>query len=235
MDDIHPSMERLYKAAQVLRKTEGKSAVAGLLNESPQVLNNWEKRGISAQGALDAQGAIGVNANWLMHGFGSMEAGGNQLSSPLFAREEPRTEYQPVRPGRFHLVPVVGRGAGGDLPERLWTDGDFPVGASNDYAEVASTDPHAFIVQVVGSSMIPEYTPGEYALVEPGTDPDIEDDVLVRLSNGQTMLKRLLSRRGMIRLGSYNDAAILTYPKEEVTWIYYVAYPVPARKIKSRI
>ena len=32
--------------------------------------------------------------------------------------------------------------------------------------------------------------------MEPGTDPDLEDDVLVRLQDGQTLLKRLLSRRG---------------------------------------
>lgn len=121
------------------------------------------------------------------------------------------------------------------MPERIWTDGDFPVGATNEYAEVASPDPHAFIVRVVGSSMVPKYNPGDYALVEPGTDPDVEDDVLVRLTNGQTMIKRLLSRRGHIRLGSYNDPEILVFQKEEITWMYYVAYPVPARKIKTRV
>jgi SOS-response transcriptional repressor LexA len=149
---------------------------------------------------------------------------------------EPWTEYQPVRPGKYQFVPVVGQGAGGDLPERMWTDGDFPVGATDEYAEVVSTDPHAFIVRVVGNSMVPKFTPGDFALVEPGTDPDLEDDVLVRLENGQTMIKRLLSRRGgQVRLGSYNATEVLVYDKEQVTWMYYVAYPVPARKIKTRV
>lgn len=176
--------------------------------------------------------ALQSDAFWLATGEGSQDvlAGGT-----LFAGE-PWTEFQPVRPGKINWVPVVGQGAGGSLPERVWTDGDFPVGYTHEYAEVASTDPHAFIVKVVGPSMIPKYNPGDFALVEPGTDPDIEDDVLVRLNNGQTMLKRLLSRRGgFFRLGSYNDPEILVYPYDEVTWMYYVAYPVPARKIKTRV
>lgn len=82
--------------------------------------------------------------------------------------------------------------------------------------------------------MVPRFNPGEYALVEPGTEPEIEDDVLVRLVTGETMLKRLLSRRGGYRFGSYNDPEILSYQAEQVTWVYYVAHPVPSRKIKSR-
>ncbi len=82
--------------------------------------------------------------------------------------------------------------------------------------------------------MIPRYNPGEFALVEPETEPEIEDDVLVRLSDGQTMLKRLLSRRGGWRFGSYNSPDVLFYEPNEVTWVYYVAHPVPRRKIKAR-
>jgi phage repressor protein C with HTH and peptisase S24 domain len=175
--------------------------------------------------------ALRCDAYWLATGEGAMEG---PETRPLFA-EEGWAEYPPVRPGKFAFVPVVGQGAGGDMPERMWTDADFPVGATQEYAEVVSADPHAFIVRVVGSSMVPKFTPGDYALVEPGTDPDIEDDVLVRISNGQTMIKRLLSRRGHVRLGSYNDTEVLMFEKEEVTWMYYIAYPVPARKIKSRV
>lgn len=126
---------------------------------------------------------------------------------------------------------VIGNGQGG-LPDRIWTDGDHPVGASDKYAEVATDDDHAFVVCVRGDSMIPRYQPGEYALVEPDTAPEIEDDVLVRLESGETMLKRLLSRRGGIRLGSYNSAEVMTYREDEITWIYYVSHPIPARKIK---
>jgi phage repressor protein C with HTH and peptisase S24 domain len=175
---------------------------------------------------------LNVNSDWLATGQGPQSQSPGEKG--LFA-SEPWTEFQPVRPGKFQFVPVIGQGAGGNLPERVWTDGDFPAGATNEYAEVASTDPHAFIVRVVGTSMVPKFTPGDYALVEPGTEPDIEDDVLVRLANGQTMIKRLVSRRGSIRLASYNQPEVLAFEKEELTWMYYVAYPVPARKIKNRV
>lgn len=140
----------------------------------------------------------------------------------------------PYNTAKVREVPVVGKGSGGLMPERLWTDGDYPVGMTGECSEIATADPHAFLVAVEGPSMIPRYHPGEFALVEPGTTPDIEDDVLVRLATGQTILKRLLSRRAGWRFGSYNDPVVLDYAAHEVTWVYYVAHPVPRRKIKSR-
>lgn len=138
---------------------------------------------------------------------------------------------QVSRPAGGRKVWVIGNGQGG-LTDRIWTDGDYPVGASDEYAEVATDDAHAFVVRVCGESMVPRYMPGEYALVEPGTAPEIEDDVLVRLKTGETMIKRLLSRRAGIRLGSYNSAEVLTYADNDITWMYYVSHPIPARKIK---
>lgn len=138
-----------------------------------------------------------------------------------------------VNPAKVKRIWVVGKGSGG-LPERVWTDGDYPVGVTDEYGEVASTDPHAFLTKVFGPSMIPVFTPGNYALVEPGTEPELEDDVLVRLRSGETMIKRLLSRRGSYRFGSYNDPQVLHFELDEVTWVYYIAHPVPRRKIKSR-
>lgn len=138
----------------------------------------------------------------------------------------------PVDQSKTHRIWVVGKGAGG-LASRIWTDGDHPVGVTDQYGLVASPDPHAFLVEVSEESMIPKYTPGDFALVEPGTEPELEDDVLVRLSGGQTMIKRLLSRREAYRFGSYNTTAVLHYRFEDVDWVYYIAHPVPRRKIKS--
>lgn len=146
-------------------------------------------------------------------------------------RSEQLRQANAQRAYAANRVWVIGNGQGG-LPDRIWTDGDYPVGTSDKYAEVATDDQHAFIVSVRGDSMIPRYQPGEYALVEPSTQPEIEDDVLVRLATGETMLKRLLSRRAGIRLGSYNSAEVMTYRDDEITWIYYVSHPIPARKIK---
>ena len=142
---------------------------------------------------------------------------------------EHRHEMKNRRP-----VWVVGMSQGG-MTERIWTDGDYPVGALEEWADVSTTDEHAFACRVVGDSMVPRYMPGEYALVEPNTAPELEDDVLVRLASGQTMLKRLLSRRGGIRLGSYNSAEVMSFREDEVTWMYYVAHPIPTRRIRQRV
>lgn len=135
---------------------------------------------------------------------------------------------------KFRPIPVIGRAQGG-MPERIWTDGDYPVGATDKYAEVATSDPHAFITPIIGTSMAPRYNPGEYALVEPATAPELEDDVLIRLNTGETMLKRLISRRGGIQLASYNEPGTMLFDETEITWMYYVAHPVPARKIRQRV
>ncbi|WPB58611.1 helix-turn-helix transcriptional regulator [Xylophilus sp. GOD-11R] len=222
---MHPTAARLYEAAQTLRQTTGQSAVAKLLNESPQTVKNWETRGVSKAGAIKAQTAIGCSATWLTSGAGAMGAGSAVYERPTGSLDVDTTKVRHVY--------VVGKGSGG-MAERMWTDGDYPVGATDSCAEIATSDPHAFLVEVDGSSMVPRYNPGEFALVEPGTEPELEDDVLVRLATGQTMIKRLLSRRAGWRFGSYNVAETLHYELADVTWVYYIAHPVPRRKIKTR-
>lgn len=175
-------------------------------------------------GLLALARAYRVNPDWLDTGNGEMSLD-DVLMPPGSI---------PINQNKIRDVFVVGRGNGGFMPESIWTDGDYPVGATDSCAEVATNDPHAFLVQIEGPSMIPRYNPSEYALVEPGTEPELEDDVLVRLKTGQTMVKRLLSRRDGYRFGSYNDPEVLHFAVNEVTWVYYIAHPVPRRKIKTR-
>lgn len=68
-------MARLYEAAERIRDAAGQSAVARVLNVSPQQLNNWEKRGVSFEGMLNAQETLGCNAVWLRKGVGPMLVG----------------------------------------------------------------------------------------------------------------------------------------------------------------
>lgn len=137
--------------------------------------------------------------------------------------------------GKGRPVPVIGNGNGGHLPERVWDDQGYPVGAFDEYAEIATSDQHAFIVRVRGDSMWPKYTPGEYALVEPDSIPDVGDDVLVRLVTGETLIKTLAARSADgVRLSSYNTTEVKFYAHNEVSWMYWVPFPIPAKKIKTR-
>lgn len=74
---MNEQMERLYLAARSLLGIDGQSAVAKVLNVSPQTVNNWEERGISNDGLLKAQEMVGCNAIWLRDGKGQMTASTN--------------------------------------------------------------------------------------------------------------------------------------------------------------
>lgn len=148
---------------------------------------------------------------------------------------EPAAPGAPIPPSSFRKIWVVGKGSGGVMPERIWDDGGYPVGVTDDYAELASSDSEAFLSEVVGQSMYPKFENKNFALVEPNTQIDIEDCVLVRLDDGRTLLKRLLSRRnGGITLGSFNDPALHHFDDLDITWMYYVAHEVPRKKVKNR-
>ena len=77
MSAIHPTMTRLYAAFEERTRAAnpkarvGQSALARKLGTSPQVVKNWEARGISQRGAQKAQAILGVNATWILDGTGS--------------------------------------------------------------------------------------------------------------------------------------------------------------------
>lgn len=191
---------------------------------------------LATQAGLKSQGTIG-NIERETRGYGDSVVDIARVLgvTPDYLRGDHNiTENVTYSASKVRDVFVVGRGNGGLMPESIWTDGDYPVGATDECAEVATTDHHAFLVRVEGPSMIPRYNPGEFALVEPGTSPDLEDDVLVRLATGHTMIKRLLSRRDGYLFGSYNAQETQHFTAGEVSWVYYIAHPVPRRKIKAR-
>jgi phage repressor protein C with HTH and peptisase S24 domain len=231
-------MEDWKNRLKQARENKGlnKTEFAKLVKVSNPTVTDWEKsfadggiKEISGTKLTRVCDILGIEAEWLLTGKGKRERSPAQLIKQELAVYE-------VPPSKFRQIPVIGKGVGGLPDERIWTDGDFPVGSSDEYAEVATSDPNAFISRVEEASMAPRYNPGEYFLVEPNTIPEIGDDVFVKFKNDGTSLKRLLSRRdGFIALGSYNTTTTITVKENEIAWIYYVAHPVPVRKIKQRV
>jgi phage repressor protein C with HTH and peptisase S24 domain len=182
-------------------------------------MNGGTLRGASL---IKVASVLGVNPVWLETGRGEKYI--NRAMPAVLVPDE----------NKLHRVPVVGKSMGG-LPDRMFTDEGRPTNGHDEYAEVYSSDPAAFLVRVEGNSMWPKYAQGDYALIEPGTDPELEDDVLLRTNNGEVMLKRLLSRRGGYMFGSYNEQTTYSFALDDIVWMYYVAHPIPSRKIKTRV
>jgi hypothetical protein len=85
---MHPSAQRLYLAAQSLA-IEGQAAVARWLNEAPQTINNWEKRGVSLRGAIEVEKKSGCSAAWILEGVGErVLRSGEQASAAAGSRSE---------------------------------------------------------------------------------------------------------------------------------------------------
>lgn len=236
LDDLIEGMPLNARILEIIKAGYTRAEIARAAGKTNSAVTQWisgEVKEIKASSAAGIQARTGYNSVWIATGKGPK----------LIASAQEQAQYTdfygggdnvPTTITRLKRVWVVGRASGGVMPGRIWTDGDYPAGATENYGEIASADPLAFLIDVAGTSMVPRYNPGEFALVEPGTDPEIEDDVLVRCKNGTTLLKRLLSKRGGYMFGSWNSPEILHYPLEDISWVYYVAHPVPRRKIKSR-
>lgn len=119
-------------------------------------------------------------------------------------------------------VPVVGYA-------QLGTDGyfealDFPAGHGDGYLNIYSDDPDAYGLKVTGDSMHPRIKNGEYVLVEPSKSYHSGDEVLVRTTNGRTMIKEFIySRDGMYRFDSVNtDHAPIHIDDADIEHIHLV-------------
>lgn len=213
--------ERLKQARLEAGLSQGE--LAALVGIKQATVAEAESIGKSSKKILDYAKALKVNPDWLSTGRGKMKPSSVELPPDSY-----KVQTNPSYP------PVYGKAMGG-LPDRLFTDEGRLTNGHDEYGEVYSSDVKAFITRVEGNSMIPKYHHGGYALVEPETEPEIEDDVLIKLTTGQVMLKKLVSRRGGVVLASYSDPVIHSFTPEQIIWMYYVAYPVPARKIRNRV
>jgi hypothetical protein len=71
---MHPTTERLFKAAAELRGLNAPAEVARALEESQQTLKHWEARGMSQRGIVRACTLFGLSPEWLEKGLEPMLA-----------------------------------------------------------------------------------------------------------------------------------------------------------------
>ncbi len=157
--------------------------------------------------------------------------------SDIFAVVEQRTEATGGpnnKGGLLRRVPVVGNTQGG--PDVHWQELGYPTGWGDEYLEIASPDPNAYVLRVRGSSMSPRMHEGEAVLVEPGTEPQPGDEVVVKLTDDQVMVKTLVAARTTeIVLGNIADTTRFTVEINKIAFMHFVAGVFNPRAIKKRL
>lgn len=175
MDDV---FLRLQEKAKELG-AEGNSAIGRLLNESPQVVTNWQKRGVPPKKYFDIAKAIDESVEWLKTGI-------RPRKEPTYNLSEDAIELPKRR--RAPIISYVQAGNWCELVDA------YPVGTGEDTIEIdAKWSPNTFVLRVRGDSMHPTLTEGALLVVDPNVEWMHNRIVVVR-QNGDTevTVKRLI-------------------------------------------
>lgn len=201
--DMHPTFMRLADALKLAKNADHHltmKEIAELMSESAQTVTNWKTRGVSQAGIVNANAKFGIQARYIDRGVGQpLQPPTKQFPEPLdvptFSRSKP--EPSPLQEvGAIHLgqrVPVIGMAK---LGENGYYDeiSDIP-GMGDGYIEAHSSDPNAYALRVRGDSMFPAIRDGWYVVVEPNGRVVPGEYVLIKLRNGQKMVKELIMQR----------------------------------------
>lgn len=199
IEGMHETAKRLYQAAKSLRNTEGQSAVARLLNASPQTLKNWEARGVSNPGMLTAQRLIGCSATWLETGCGDMVGDVLLLSSDTH-RASARAESTAVEinlsehPNLLEVPRVkfkLSAGISGYAVEPENGNGR-PVFFETEWFLKNNYDPsRLFAVFVSGQSMETTLWDGDLVVINTAETKPYDGDVYAINYEGEMVIKRM--------------------------------------------
>lgn len=116
---------------------------------------------------------------------------------------------------RMARVAVVGAARMGD--NGYYEEISSMPGAGDGTVLAQSDDPNAYALRVRGDSMFPAIRDGWYVVIEPGATPTPGEYVLIKLRNGQKMVKELiLHRSDSITVVSVNGDKRRTIMADEI-------------------
>lgn len=179
-----------------------------------QILNGH--RNLGEKAARNMEEKIGCIPGTLVAPFGVV---GAAVEAARELMSNVSGEPMPVKTGS---VPVVGKAM-------LGTAGyfeaiDYPVGHGEGFLNIFSSDPNAYGLRVVGNSMNPRIKNNEFVLIEPNREYVAGDEVLVKTTKGQAMIKEFIYYRdGQYRFDSVNaDYDPIFIHEDEVEDVQYV-------------
>lgn len=188
---MHDQVQRLYEAARLLRNAETPSAVARLVGASPQTIKNWESRGISIQGMLDAEDAIGCRAAWLRTGAGEMLTENERARNPdgkIMVVTADSAEIVHVRSVSLALR----AGFTGYSPDAFEEDG-APLPVSKAWLTAGGYHLEDLVAgKVGGHSMSPSLNEGDIAVIHLKSKKPVDGKVFAVNFDGEPVIKRLV-------------------------------------------
>lgn len=207
--EIHPTMQRIYDATSL-----NGSDLAASINESPQTIYKWDKRGVSKKGAFAISQKHKIDIGWILTGDG-----------------DPRIES--ISRNTSNAAPM----SGGWVPVKsyskmgydgFYTEMGFLGNGGDGYVPSLTAGPNAYAVKGTGDSMYPAIRSGWYIVCDPDATPTPTEFVEVRLNDGRRTIKELIGVvGGLLHLLSVNGEKRMTFELSEVDAIIAVTDIVP--------
>lgn len=199
------------------------NSLAKLLSVESAVVRSWLEPGapkLQLHHAVKLQDAYGYSPAWLINKSGNPKLN-NTIEPEL---DEPSLPFDTIQipDNAFRKIPVRGMAQLGDNGH--FVDVEYPVGHGDGYVFFPTKDPDAYALRCNGESMRPRVKHNEFVVVEPNTQIQNGDEVLVKSQDGRVMVKELAYvRDGIVHLSSVNERhGMLRIPQDQIERMHFV-------------
>lgn len=229
LNDLDGSIDGMTSLRERIAEAMGKMSqaefarLAGVSDSAVKFWLDGSTKSIKGENAVKIERGTGYSANWLIAGKGPkrVDPAQQQDTTPVYAG----------RRSDVRAIPIVGTARMGD--KGFYEELSAIQGAGDGHIQMATSDPDAYGLRVRGNSMAPAIRDGWYVLVEPNAAPAVGEYVLVKLRDGQKMVKELLyQRQGDVEVLSVNNGERMTLYADQLESIQAVAAVIPPSKWK---
>lgn len=211
--------KRLYEAAEKLKDIQGQSALARLLNTSPQTVKNWETRGVSKKGLIDASKIIGCSVIWLETGKGEMTTGNSrpiESNAHVIGTVDAWDSNTPLEEDDIEVpfYKEIHLSAGNGFSDDIADYNGYKLRFSKSTLRRHGINPADVVcVSADGNSMEPVFPDGATLGINTA-EKTIKDGKIYAFNHGGWLRTKILYRRpnNMVRVRSYNSEE---HPDEE--------------------
>jgi len=208
--------ERIARAIQMsgLTKTQV-AAECGVANSAVTQWLSGDSKNLKLDNLFALAKATGFSAMWL-----AVEEGPERIESNVETGPDITSPYREIQ--------IVGTAQMGT--EGYW----YALDEADGIVEVPSRDPGAYALRLKGDSMAPAIRSGWIAVCEPNGRLVPGEYVMIRLVDGECMLKELLyANDEEVSVMSLNPAySRRTIPMEQIEQMHYVGHIVAPSKVR---